>query len=69
MAQITIHDKRFNTFLSSATIATQISRIAKEINLDYKKKRPLFIAILNGSFMFAADLMKKVTLNSEKVGK
>jgi hypoxanthine phosphoribosyltransferase len=65
MAQITIHDKRFNTFLSSATIATQISRIAKEINLDYKNKRPLFIAILNGSFMFAADLFKELEIEAE----
>ncbi|HEY4874485.1 MAG TPA: hypoxanthine phosphoribosyltransferase, partial [Puia sp.] len=39
--------------------------IAHEINNDYKSKKPLFIAILNGSFIFAADLFKQISIEAE----
>lgn len=63
--EIQVHDKKFNTFLSAAEIKTQISRIADQINADYQNKRPLFIAILNGSFMFASDLFKMLEIEAE----
>lgn len=65
MASIQLHGKTFDTYLSEAEIQEQIKRMAEELNRDYKDKRPLFIAILNGSFMFAADLFKYLTIDAE----
>lgn len=63
--EIQVHDKRFSTYISAEEINKQIKRIADEINRDYSNKRPLFIAILNGSFMFASDLFKELHIESE----
>lgn len=60
-----IKDKEFQIFIDKKAIKKRIKEIAHEINLDYKGKNPLFIAILNGSFMFASDLMKQISLDSE----
>src|SRR5881628_1995177 len=65
MPPIKLHDKCFDTYLSEQTIQTKIEELAKLINKDYKNKNPLFIAILNGSFMFAADLFKHLSINAE----
>jgi hypoxanthine phosphoribosyltransferase len=65
MPVIRVHDKSFESYLPYAEIDTRISFIAQELNNDYAAKRPLFIAILNGSFMFAADLFKKLTIDAE----
>ena len=65
MTAIKVHDKEFQPYLSSAQIEEQIKRVAAEINRDYYQKRPLFIAILNGAFMFAADLFKEITGEAE----
>lgn len=60
-----ILDKSFKPYLVQLNIAQAIERIANEINQDYKDKNPLFIAILNGSFIFAADLFKKINIPAE----
>jgi len=65
MSRITVHDKSFETYLSEETIQQRIADLAKEINRDYQGKRPFFIAILNGSFMFAADLFKRLTVEAD----
>jgi hypoxanthine phosphoribosyltransferase len=65
MPFIKVHDKTFETYLSEQTIQEKIREIANAINKDYAGKRPLFIAILNGSFMFAADLFKSLTIDAE----
>lgn len=65
MAVIQLHDKVFETYLSEQEIQEKIRMIAQQLNRDYKDKRPLFIAILNGSFMFAADLFKYLTIDAE----
>ena len=65
MERIKVHDLEFQPFISAAKIDEQIQRVAAEINHDYKDKRPLFIAILNGAFMFAADLFKYITVEAE----
>lgn len=65
MPIIKVHDKTFEIYLSEKAIQEKISNIAAAINKDYADKKPLFIAILNGSFMFAADLFKYLTINSE----
>ncbi len=65
MAVIKVHDKSFETYLDEATILQRIREMAASISKDYKGKRPLFIAILNGSFMFASDLFKHLEIEAE----
>jgi hypoxanthine phosphoribosyltransferase len=65
MQTIQVHDKLFQPYLSAATIDEKVSAIADQINKDYKGKHPLFIAILNGSFIFASDLFKKISIEAE----
>ena len=65
MAIIRVHDKSFETYLPAETIQQRIKELAGIINKDYAGKKPLFIAILNGSFMFAADLFKHLTIEAE----
>ncbi len=65
MSVIKVHDKSFEIWLSEETIVQRIKELAEEINNDYVGKRPLFIAILNGSFMFAADLFKYLNIEAE----
>jgi hypoxanthine phosphoribosyltransferase len=65
MAVIRVHDKSFETYLSEDTIQKRIKELAATINKDYAGKRPFFIAILNGSFMFASDLFKQLTVEAD----
>lgn len=65
MSVIKVHDKTFETYLSDDVIFQRIKELAAAINKDYEGKRPLFIAILNGSFMFAADLFKQLNIEAE----
>ncbi|HMH33442.1 MAG TPA: hypoxanthine phosphoribosyltransferase [Puia sp.] len=65
MSGIRIHDKFFKPYLSQASISEKVREMAEQINQDYKGKKPLFISILNGSFMFASDLFKELTMEVE----
>jgi hypoxanthine phosphoribosyltransferase len=65
MGDIRVHDKQFEPYINASTIAGRIKEIAGELNKDYGDKKPLFIAILNGSFMFAADLFKELAIDAE----
>ena len=65
MELLKVHDKHFKPYISAAQINEQVKRVAFEINNDYEGKRPLFIAILNGAFMFASDLFKEITIEAE----
>ncbi|MCY7291454.1 MAG: hypoxanthine phosphoribosyltransferase, partial [Ferruginibacter sp.] len=65
MSVIQVNDKKFIPYLTALQIDEQVKRLGSEINNDYEGKRPLFIAILNGSFMFAADLFKELTIEVE----
>jgi len=65
MSLIRVHDKTFEPYLTAKEIDSAIEKLAGEINRDYEGKKPLFISILNGSFMFAADLFKKLTIEAE----
>ena len=62
---IQVLDKKFQPYLKAEEIQKQIGLLAARINEDFEGKRPLFIAILNGSFMFAADLFKELTIDAE----
>lgn len=65
MSVIKVHDKTFETYLSDEVILQRIKELAAAINKDYEGKKPLFIAILNGSFMFASDLFKQLNIEAE----
>jgi len=65
MPEIHVHDKTFVPYLSQEEIEDAVKRLADKINADYANESPLFIAILNGSFMFAAELFKNLTIASE----
>lgn len=65
MPAIHVHDKYFVPYLSEEDIVEKVKALAKQINHDYEGKRPLFISVLNGSFMFSADLFKYLTIESE----
>jgi hypoxanthine phosphoribosyltransferase len=62
---IKIKDLEFIPYVTHSDILERIRELAININDDYQNKNPLFIAVLNGSFMFASDLMKRVDVRSE----
>jgi hypoxanthine phosphoribosyltransferase len=65
MAIIKVHDKSFETYLTEEMIQQRIREMATAINTDFAGRRPLFVAVLNGSFMFASDLFKNLTIDAE----
>src|ERR1700733_2207281 len=65
MSSVKVHDKEFLPYITSPEINEQVIRVASEINRDYTGKKPLFIAILNGAFMFASDLFKHLNIETE----
>lgn len=65
MKSVTIKDKEFELFIDNSSIEQNIERVANQINEDLKGKEPIFITVLNGAFMFAGELMKKVNIPSE----
>lgn len=65
MSTIRIKDKQFKTFITEEQILEEVSRVADEINKDLADENPLFLSVLNGSFMFASDLMKRINIPSE----
>jgi hypoxanthine phosphoribosyltransferase len=65
MSLIRVHDKSFEPYLTATEVEDAVKRLAGEINRDYAGKRPLFIAVLNGAFMFASDLFKGLTIDAE----
>ncbi|MDR0961826.1 MAG: hypoxanthine phosphoribosyltransferase [Mediterranea sp.] len=65
MDTIQIKDKTFAVSIHEADIQREVARVASEINRDLEGKNPLFLSVLNGSFMFTADLMKHITIPCE----
>lgn len=65
MSIVKIKDKTFKTSIPEEEILKKIQVVADRINEDMKDKNPLFLAVLNGSFIFAADLMRMITIPSE----
>jgi len=62
---VNIHDKKFETYISDLQIAEAVKRISNQIDQDYAGKIPLFLVVLNGSFLFAADLFRKLQVEAE----
>ncbi|MDE6046774.1 MAG: hypoxanthine phosphoribosyltransferase, partial [Alistipes sp.] len=63
---IQLHDKKFRIMIPAEKIDEAVSAVARRINDDYSdKETPLFVGVLNGSFMFMSDLIKKIEFNNE----
>ncbi len=60
-----ILDQQFDIFITSDQIQSRISEMAHQINLEYKDKDPLFLSILNGAFIFTADLFREIDIPAE----
>ena len=66
MTPINLHDKKFEIFIPEKEISTIVGSIAESIN-NSNVKDPLFIAVMNGAFLFAADIMRKITLPNAEI--
>ena len=62
---IFLHDKQFLPYLSAPQLAAAVREVAEQINRDYASRQPLLVTVLNGAFMFAADLMKALAIDCE----
>jgi len=65
MSHIQLLDRKFTLLIPSATIQKEVKRVAEQINKDLAGKNPIFVCVLNGAFMFAADLLKQITIPCE----
>ena len=65
MQSIKVLDKEFIPYLSEAEIQEKIKLLAAQLNKDDAGKKPIFLSILNGSFLFTADLFKQITIEAE----
>ncbi len=65
MATIDIKDKTFETSITEEEIQQRVRAVAEKMNNDLKGKNPLLLGVLNGSFIFAADLMRMLTIDCE----
>lgn len=63
--KIQLHDKTFQPYITEQEIQEKVKALAAQLDQEYAGKKPLFIAILNGSFMFAADLFKYLNIEAE----
>ena len=62
MKQLKIHDKTFEQYIPYEKIRSVVEKMAEKMNIDFEGKKPLFVCILNGSFMFAAEIFKRIEL-------
>ncbi len=65
MKKIKVLDKEFEISLPSVRIQKRIGELALELSRDYEGKNPVFLGILNGSFMFASDLFKLISIDAQ----
>lgn len=65
MHTIRIKDKEFAPFIPEAEIQARVARVAEQISRDYAGRRPVFLVVLSGAFVFAADLLRRITLEAE----
>ena len=66
MNEVNLKDKTFEVFISDTEIAAMVHSIANQIN-NSGVKDPLFIAVMNGAFLFAADVMRKITISNAEI--
>ena len=64
---LTVDGLTFEPYITNDQIQEQVRRVASEIRTDLKVRAPLFICVLNGAFMFAADLFREIGINDSKI--
>lgn len=62
MTDITLHDLEFEPYIDEATIAQTVRNLASHIDRDYAGKNPILLVVLNGAFVFAADLVRLISI-------
>ncbi|MBN4065958.1 hypoxanthine phosphoribosyltransferase [Candidatus Amoebophilus asiaticus] len=62
---VSVKDKQFEPFISNEEITTKVLEIAHQLNEEYRDKDPLFLAILNGSFIFASNIIQNLDIDCE----
>ncbi|MBR0543435.1 MAG: hypoxanthine phosphoribosyltransferase, partial [Bacteroidaceae bacterium] len=62
---VQVKDKKFALYISEDKIKARVKEVANKIDEDLRKKNPLFLVILNGSFIFAADLLRDINFPCE----
>ena len=62
MEIITVKDKSFKPYISEEKLNVSVKNVAAQINNDYQNSEPVFLGVLNGSFMFFSDLLKSIDL-------
>lgn len=62
---VVLHDKQFEPYISTEAIAARVAALGTIISQEYEGKNPIFIAVLNGVFVFAADLFRAVSIDAE----
>ncbi|WP_448519932.1 hypoxanthine phosphoribosyltransferase [Rhodoflexus sp.] len=60
-----VKDKKFRRYISEADLKKRVEQLGQQLSEDYADKNPLFVAVLNGAFMFAADLMREIDIPAE----
>lgn len=65
MKNLKIHDLEFTPFINYDSIMNRVKELSIQINQDYQNRKPIFLPILNGSFVFASDLIKEITIPCE----
>lgn len=65
MENVKVRDKEFSLFLTEEDIEKGVDQVAEMINMDMQGRDPLFLCVLNGAFIFASDLLKKVEVDCE----
>lgn len=65
MESVIIKDKRFELSIPASTISQRVKDLAVKMNEDLKNTRPIFVSVLNGSFLFAADLFREINMEAE----
>ena len=65
MKTVQVKDRQFSLYISEKDLKEQVREVAKQINADLNGKNPLLLVILNGAFVFAADLLRDVTIPCE----
>jgi hypoxanthine phosphoribosyltransferase len=65
MGNVILNGHSFKVKISATEIKKAVADISKQINKDLKDKNPLFVVVLNGAFIFAADMFKQITIESD----
>ena len=60
-----INGKKLSKILDKLTIQKRVQEMAAELSKKFDNKKPIFIGVLNGSFIFASDLLRNLNINCE----